>query len=153
MDRLKAMLKCALIVAVFFVFSDFLINVGLNSTYKDIKREDDNSLVAVYQADATYVNGRIRGLIKNSSAMQDKYLEVELYSARNVLMGRSYIEIDTTKEEQPFEILFRAKDVKTYKIATTNEKKEGHELEILPKEWTKPEIILITAMTFLIFWA
>ncbi len=153
MERLKSMLKCALIVAVFFVFSNFLINVGLNSTYKDIKREDNNPLVVVYQADATYVNGRIRGLIKNASAIQDKYLEVELYSARDVLMGRSYIEIDTTKAEQPFEILFRAKDVKTYKIATANEKKEGHELEILPKEWTKPEILLVTAMTFFIFWA
>ena len=47
-----------------FIFSDFLINVGLNSTYKDIERKDNNSQIVVYQADATYVNGRIRGVIK-----------------------------------------------------------------------------------------
>lgn len=144
-----------LILVGVFVLSDFLINVGLNSTYKDIQREDKNSQIVVYQADATYVNGRIKGLIKDTNKIQGKYLKVELYSKRDVLVGKGYIEIqDLQKEEsQPFELFFRAKDTASYKIEIVNEKEEGPELEILPKDLTKPEIVLGTIMTFLIFWA
>lgn len=144
-----------LILVGVFVLSDFLINVGLNSTYKDIQREDKNSQIVVYQADATYVNGRIKGLIKDTNKIQGKYLKVELYSKRDVLVGKGYIEIqDLQKEEsQPFELLFRAKDTASYKIEIVNEKEEGPELEILPRDLTKPEIVLGTIMTFLIFWA
>lgn len=142
----------AILVGV-FILSDFLIYVGLNSTYKDIAREDNNSQIVVYQADATYVNGRIRGIVKNTSDIKDKYLKIELYSKRDVLLGKSYIEIkDTDSETQPFELLFRAKDVASYKIETVKDKEPGTELEIIPKEWTKPEIMLATALTFLIFW-
>lgn len=146
----------AILVGV-FILSDFLIYVGLNSTYKDIARADNNSQIVVYQADATYVNGRIRGIIKNTSDIKDKYLKIELYSKRDVLLGKSYIEIKDTQnnndnKEQPFELLFRAKDVVSYKIETVKEKEPGTELEIIPKEWTKPEILLATALTFLIFW-
>lgn len=142
----------AILVGV-FILSDFLIYVGLNSTYKDIAREDNNSQIVVYQADATYVNGRIRGIVKNTSDIKDKYLKIELYSKRDVLLGKSYIEIkDTDSETQPFELLFRAKDVASYQIETVKEKEPGTELEIIPKEWTKPEIMLATALTFLIFW-
>lgn len=148
----KIIVWIAILIGI-FIFSDFLISVGLNSNYKDIARTDDNSQAVVYQADATYVNGRIRGIIKNPKEVKEKYLEIELYSKRNVLMGRSYIEIQNDDEEtQPFELLFRAKDVASYNITTVNEKKEGQELEIIPREWTKPEILLVTAMTFLIFW-
>ena len=137
-----------------FILSDFLINVGLNSSYKDIQRQDENLQIVVYQADATYVNGRIRGLIKNSENTQGKYLKIELYTKRNVLVGKSYIEIKDLEEEetQPFELLFRAQEVAFYKIETVTEKESSDDLEILPKELTKPEILLATAMTFLIFW-
>ena len=131
-----------------------MIYVGLNSTYKDIERKDNNSQIVVYQADATSVNGRIRGVIKDAKQIQESYLKIELYTERNVLAGRKYIEIEDVEgnETQPFELLFKAKNVAYYTIETANEKEEGTELEILPKEWTKPEIILATALTFLIFW-
>lgn len=151
---MQKILTWILILIGVFILSDFLINVGLNSTYKDIQRQDENSQIVVYQADATYVNGRIRGLIKNSEKAQGKYLKIELYTKRDVLVGKSYIEIKELKEEetQPFELLFRAQDVAFYKIETVKEKEPDDDLEILPKELTKPEILLATAMTFLIFW-
>ncbi len=135
-----------------FILSNFLINVGLNSTYQDIERRDENSQISIYQADATYVNGRIRGIVKDAKSITNKYIEVELYSKRNILMGRRYIEVDNTLENQPFEILFRAKDVEYYKANLVDTKQEGPELEIIPKEMTKPEILVLTAITFLIFW-
>lgn len=137
-----------------FILSDFLIYVGINSTYKEIERQDKNSQIAVYQADATYVNGRIRGVIKDIGEVQGKYLKIELYTKRHVLVGKSYIEIKDIEnfETQPFELLFKANDVAYYKIDTVKEKEPGTELEILPKELTRGEVLLATALTFLILW-
>lgn len=147
----KIVIWILMLIAV-FVLSDFLIYVGLNSTYKDIAREDNNTQqIIVYQADATAVNGRIRGVFKNTEKMEDKYLKIELYSKRDVLVGKRYIEIEND-EAQFFELLFKANEVVSYKIQTVKEKEEGTELEILPKEWTRPEILFATARTFLIFW-
>ena len=135
-----------------YIFSNFLIAVGLNSIYKDIERRDTNSEVAIYQADATYVNGRIRGIIKDTSKINDKYLEISLYSKRNVLMGRRYIEVKNDEPSQSFEVLFKANDVESYNIDTVEEKKEGPELEIIPKEWTRKEIVMATVVTLLVLW-
>ena len=143
-----------LILAGVFVLSDFLIYVGINSTYKEIERQDENPQIAVYQADATYVNGRIRGVIKDVGEVQGKYLKIELYTKRHVLVGKSYVEIKDIEnsETQPFEVLFKANDVAYYKIDTVKEKEPGTELEILPKELTRGEVLLATALTFLILW-
>ena len=151
--RVKIVIWVLILVGV-YVLSDFLIYVGINSTYKDIQRQDQNSQVVVYQADATYVNGRIRGMAKDIGEIQDKYLKIELYTKRNVLVGKSYVEIENKEntETQPFEVLFRANDVAYYKIDIVKEKEPGGELEILPKEWTRGEVLLATALTFLIFW-
>ena len=151
--KIKVIIWISILVGV-YVLSDFLIYVGINSTYKDIQRQDQNSQVVVYQADATYVNGRIRGMIKDTGEVQGKYLKIELYTKRDVLVGKSYIEIkdEENYETQPFEVLFRANDVAYYKINTVNEKESGGELEILPKELTRGEVLLATALTFLIFW-
>lgn len=153
-STMKKILIWILILIGVFVLSNFLIYVGLNSTYQDIERKDNKSQIVVYQADATSVNGRIRGIIKEPGQIQAKYLKMELYTKRDVLAGRKYIEIEDgeNNETQPFELLFKANNVAYYKIETVNEKEEGTELEILPKDLTKSEIILATALTFLIFW-
>lgn len=154
MTTIQKIILWVLILIGVFILSDFLISVGINSTYQDIQREDNNQQITVYQADATYVNGRIRGIIKDTQQIKDKYLKIELYSKRDVLLGSGYIEIKDmgNDEAQPFELLFRAKDVAYYKIKTVKEKETGSELEVLPRDWTKSEILLATAMTFLIFW-
>ena len=66
MDKIKSYFKYIIWIVLFFIFSEFLINVGLNSNYRDIERKDNVTQVSIYQADATKVNGRIRGIIKNS---------------------------------------------------------------------------------------
>lgn len=153
-STMKKIMIWVLILAGVFVLSDFLIYVGINSTYKEIERQDENPQIAVYQADATYVNGRIRGVIKDVGEVQGKYLKIELYTKRHVLVGKSYVEIKDIEnsETQPFEVLFKANDVAYYKIDTVKEKEPGTELEILPKELTRGEVLLATALTFLILW-
>lgn len=156
MERVKTLLKYALWVVLFMVFSDFLINVGLNAAYKPIERRDTLSQVNIYQAEATLVNGRIRGLITNSETenLSNKYLEVDFYSERDVFLGRKFIAIQELQpnETQNFEILFKLEDVNYYTISVLDQKPEEEEIEILPEGWTGAEVLLATAFTLLIFW-
>ena len=156
MSRLKTLFMYALWIVLFIIFSEFLINVGLNSSYRPIERRDSVSQVNVYQAEATLVNGRIRGLITNSETdnISNKYLEFDFYSKRDVYLGKKIIDINEldTNGTQNFEILFKLEDVNYYTVSVLNEKPEGEEIEILPEGWTTSEIIVATMFTLLIFW-
>lgn len=156
MERTKTLLKYALWVILFMVFSEFLINVGLNSTYKPIQRKDNISQVNIYQAEATMVNGRIRGIITNSQPenISGKYLEFDFYSERDVFLGKKIIDINQLQENevQNFELLFKLQEVDHYSVSILDQKPEGEEIEIFPEEWSKPEILLATAITLLMFW-
>lgn len=143
-------------VILFFIFSNFLINVGLNATYKPIERRDNVSQVNIYQAEATLVDGRIRGIITNSETedLSGKYLEVDFYSGRDVYLGRKIININQLQanETQNFEILFKLEDVEYYSVSIVEERPEGEEIEILPDGWTTTDVVVATVITMLIFW-
>lgn len=156
MDRMKTLLKYALLLILFMIFSEILINVGLNSTYKKIERQDNVSQVNVYQAEATLVNGRIRGLITNSQEqnLSGKFLEIEFYSKRDVFLGRKYIQLEQLEPNgtQSFEALFKLKEVAKYKVDIVDHKKDGGEIDLLPAELTVQEIWVATFITLLIIW-
>lgn len=156
MDRLKTFLKYAIWVIAFFILSEFLINVSLNSSYKTIGRKDTTPQVNIYQAEATLVNGRIRGTITNSEAedISGKYVRIDFYSPRDVLLGKKYIQIDTLQKDQTqnFEAFFKLEDVNYYQVKITDQKEPGDEIEFIPKDWNKPEVIMVTIITLLIFW-
>ena len=156
MDKIKKYAMYFVLVIVFFIFSDFLIYVGLNSSYRDIKRQDSLEEVSIYQAEATKVNGRIRGLIQNPNGedLNGKYVEVDLYSKRDVFLGRKYIQINDLQQgdTQSFELLFKLEDVSSYNVSIVDEKQEEEEIELLPKDLTTSQIIVATVLTFLIFW-
>ena len=156
MDRLKTFLKYALWLIGFFILSNFLIYVGLNSSYRDIERRDSVEEVQVYKAEATKVNGRIRGIIQNidEKNLAGKYVEIDMYSKRDVFLGREYIQIEASEQGGPqaFEMLFKLQDVASYEVGIVDEKQEGGELELLDTDLTTQEIIVLTAFTFLILW-
>lgn len=153
MDRLKTFLIYALLIVLFFIFSEFLINVSLQASYNDITRRDNTEQVQIQEAQATLVNGKIKGTIKNSEQdyLTGKYVKIDLYSKRDNLLGTKYIEINTTEAQntQDFSMYFELTDVESYNISIVDQKEEG-ELDLIPEELTKPEIWLLTAMTVLI---
>lgn len=155
MSRVKTFFKYAIWIILFFILSEFLITVGLNSSYRDIKRKDSEQAVEIKQAQATLVNGRVKGTIRNSEQdyLTGKYVKIEFYSKRDSYLGKKYIPIQTTQATttQDFSLNFELEDVKSYEVSIVDKKEEG-EIELLPKEWTKPEIILATIATLLIFW-
>ncbi len=154
MDRVKTLLKYAVWVLAFIILSEFLINVGLNSTYRKINRKDNIEQVNIYQAEATLVNGRIRGTITNSEPeeLNGKYVRIDFYSKRDVFLGRRYIEVKDLAQNgtMSFEVFFKLQEVGSYEVVIADKKEPVDEIEWVPKDWTKGEIIAATIITLLI---
>ena len=154
MDRMKTFLKYAIWLILFFIFSEFLINVGLNSSYKDIKRRDNIEQVQITEAQATLVNGKVKGTITNleEDYLTGKYVRIDYYSKRDVLVGTKYIPIETTENNktQNFNTYFELQDVTSYEISIVDNKTET-EIELIPAELTRPEIVMLTVITMLCF--
>lgn len=154
MDRVKTLLKYAVWVLAFIILSEFLINVGLNSTYRKINRKDNIEQVNIYQAEATLVNGRIRGTITNSEPeeLNGKYVRIDFYSKRDVFLGRRYIEVKDLAQNgtMSFEVFFKLQEVGSYEVVIADKKEPVDEIEWVPKDWTKGEIIAATIVTLVI---
>ena len=152
MSRLKTFLKYVIWIVVFAVLSELLINASLKSSYADITRTDTTAQVEITQAQATLVNGKIKGTIKDDrkDSLTGKYVEIKLYSSRDNEVGKRYIQIQTTdvNQTQDFNFYFEKNDVKSYEISIVNEKEEG-ELEIFPKEMSRAEIFVATLFTMM----
>lgn len=155
MDRMKTLAKYVIWLVLFYIFSNLMIYLNIESTYQNIGRKDNLPQVTVYQAQATKVNGRIKGSIYNSEAhkITNKYLRIDLYSERDVFLGSKYIDVSTMRDSETrnFEEYFKVQDVDYYEMKFVYEKEEGELPEML-KDLTKEQVIWGTFLTFLIFW-
>ena len=142
MDRLKTFAKYAIWFILFFFFSNILIFIGLNANYKSINTDENSnnpSQVQINQAEATAVNGRIKGTITNDGEedLNGKYMKVDLYSSNNTLLGTEYMEMNEMAQgaQDDFELYFKAQDVDHYnisfvdKVADKVENKVGDKVE------------------------
>ena len=125
MDRLKTFLIYLIILVAFFFFSNFLIFVGLNTNYKKISSVGDiPPQIQINQAEATLVNGRIRGIVTNNEGenIDGKYIKTDLYSPRGVLLGTKYLELQNLSNgaQEEFELYFKAKEVENFKMTITD---------------------------------
>lgn len=110
MARMKTFFNYFLIVVLFFIFSQIMIYIAINTTYKNKDIESKTSIPVQMELQATSINGYAKGKIINNtnSEITNKYLKIDCYSKNDVLMGTKYIEIDKigTNEEKEFEVNF-----------------------------------------------
>ncbi len=153
---MKTFLKYILAIVIFFCFSNFLIYMNLETTYQNMGRKDTLEQVTIYQAQATKVNGRIKGTIYNdvNHKISDRYLKIDLYSENGNLLGTKYVDLLGIRENETREIemYFKVQDVDYYEMSFTEEKNEQGELPEMVKDLTKEDILWGTFLTFLIFW-
>lgn len=147
MDRMKTFAIYALILVAFFIFSNFLIAVGLNSSYANISSKGEiPEQIHIDLAQATLINGRIFGTITNSgdNDISGKYLEIDFYSERNVFLGRTYIQINTLNkdETQDIELHFKLQNVDYYTASITDEKIETgtEKVELIKDDITRAAV-------------
>ena len=152
MKRMKTFLIYLLIFVGFFVLSDVLINVSLNTSYHTITRKDNLEQVVINQAEATQVNLRIKGTVMNleESPITLKYMRVDFYSERDNLVGSRYIDVSNLKENESMdvEINLRLDDIDSYSISFTNDK-STEEVDWLPADLSGKQILIISAFTLL----
>lgn len=123
MERMKTLLKYALWIILFWILSDILIHVGLDSTYKNIQQRGEIPTgIEVIQMQATAVNGRAKVKI-NDTSLSGKFLKLDLYSSTGVDLATQYIEIGEVKENENKEIetYFKISEVKSYEITVVDE--------------------------------
>lgn len=129
MDRVKTLFKYAIWIILFWILSDILIYLGLNSTYKDIKQIGETPKgIEIIRMQATTVNGRVKVNV-NDNGLSGKFIKIDLYSYTGVNLGTQYLEIGNVNENEITEIetYFKISEVKSYKITIVNKIGESTE--------------------------
>lgn len=151
MAKMKKFLLYALMIVAFWIFSDILIYLSINSTYANVNAKvyTNTPEIIVGESKATYVNGFIKGSIKNNTEgiINDKYLKIDLYTARDVKLGTKYVKIDNLESNkyQDFEMWYKFTDVDYANISITNNIENASEEEFLSQE-TATYLILGTVL-------
>ena len=106
----KKFLIYFLLVIAFFIFSQIIIYIAINTTYGYKKVEIKSTIPMSAEVQATSVNGFAKVKVKNiiDNPIENKYIKINCYSKNDVLMGTKYIKIDKidAKEEKEFEVRF-----------------------------------------------
>ena len=127
MKRLSTFITYVIIIAAVWIVSDILIYLSINGTYrnKDTKIYVSSPQVTVFENKATYVNGYVKGSIKNTTEdiINNKYLKIDMYSPRDVNLGTKYVRIDNlqTNQSQDFEMWYKYTDVNYVVISITDD--------------------------------
>ena len=130
MNRLKTFAKYAIWIILFWIFSDFFINMAIMTTYKSIDLVGDKTNgIIISQMQATSVNGRAKILV-NDSSLSGKYIKLDLYSDIDNHLGTQYIEIGNVApgETKEIDTYFKISQVKKYGVSiqdTAGESTEG----------------------------
>ena len=129
MDRVKTFAKYALWIIIFWIFSDILIYVGINTMYKDMERIGSIPAgIQIQEVQSTKVNGRIK-LTAEGEDLSGKFIKVDLYSSIGNLLGTQYLEIGDLGENEikNIETYFKISETKSYEISVVDEAGESSE--------------------------
>ena len=140
MKRLKKFLLYALAIVAFWIVSDLLIYVAVNSTYVHIDTKVETSFpeITIEDSKATFVNGFVKGSIKTNtdSAISEKDVKIDLYSPRNSKMGTKYVKIENLEPSayQEFEMWYKFTDVDYATVTVVEDIQNASEEEFISQE-------------------
>ena len=131
MDRMKSFFKYFLLLVAFFIFSNVMINVFLNVSFRDVKDYNINVsdvFVDITEAKVSKRNGHIKGIVKNNTenVVENKYLKFSMLSEYDKVLGEKYVKIEVLNpnELRNFEVDFDYNNVKTFKVEMVDTKPE-----------------------------
>lgn len=134
MKRMKTFGMYLLWFVLLYMFVTVSAYGYIEASYKGIDGiiiKDDKMLITIDEAEATIVNGQIKGQIKNISQedIGTKYIKIDLISKKGTLILTKYIQVDELKvgEQKEFNLMFRAENIVKYQAQITDkaELKEG----------------------------
>ena len=155
MKTMKKIIGWVLFGILFMIVSEFVINVSLNASYKDLGQKGSLPTgITVYQSESTLVNGRIRGNVENTGTpnIEGKYIKVDIYSERDVKLGTDYVEISNVKvgEKIPFDVFYKLQNSSYYTISIVDKMEPVDNSPFFSKDFAKRKIIrwLVVAVLF-----
>ena len=103
--RMKVFFCYLLIFVFFFIFSDIMIYNYTKSLYQPMTSYEINVIspeVTVTTAEASNVNGNVKGTIKNTTEemIENQYLKFDFYTPRDINVGTKYIKIHNLYPEE-----------------------------------------------------
>lgn len=130
MTRMKTLLTYALIIIVFWIFSNFAINTMLRNSYKrlnnhvQIEETDNGFLITVETANSNKQQGYFIGKVKNTSnkLIEKQYVKVDSFY-KGKLMQSKYLAFENLEpgEERTFKLVFSVGNIDEYKVSYVNE--------------------------------
>ena len=124
---MKRFFKYFLAIIIVYVIVDIASLYVLKTTYKtkEYSVETEEFSIQIDEAKATFVNGYIKGKVRNiqSKHLSNKYLKVDAYSKRGVLLGTKFVEIPTLVPSEAVDInaSFNYEQIDKLKIYTIDE--------------------------------
>ena len=143
MSRMKTFFKYALLLVGFYIFSNILIFLALNSMYDNLDLIGSlPEQIEINIANATLVNGEISGNITNNSEIYDKYIKFNFYTDINTLAGSKYIKVSDIQDNN-FKFYFKLEHVESYSVEIVDEKTDGdlYESSFSFEEYKKYQIV------------
>jgi len=118
MDRINTFTKYILMAIGLYLFTSFVVFVGLNLNYKTINCNNQQpEYISIEKAEATSKSGRIYGYVTNfeENNLNGKYIKIEVYNSNNEKDEVQYLKVDDLKdnEKKMFKAFFKT-DNATY---------------------------------------
>ena len=131
MKRMQTFLTYALIIIGFYFFSNFLIDFGISSSYKDveqdkIKMEQSNNgfEIEVDKANSNRRQAYFTGTVKNNSdkVIEKQYVKVNSYF-KGKLMQEKYLAFENMQpgEERKFKLLYSLGQIDEFRVSYVDE--------------------------------
>jgi hypothetical protein len=108
MARMKQFFIYFILVLLFFVVSQILIYVAINTNYKYKSCEILSTNIQNVEVQATAINGFTTFTLNDYESIKNEYIKLVCYTKNNVLAGEKYIKIEElqTNDKNEFEIRF-----------------------------------------------
>lgn len=131
MKRMQTFLTYALIIIGFYFFSNFLIDFGISSSYKDveqdkIKMEQSNNgfEIEVDKANSNRRQAYFTGTVKNNSdkVIEKQYVKVDSYF-KGKLMQEKYLAFENMQpgEERKYKLLYSLGQIDEFRVSYVDE--------------------------------
>lgn len=131
MKRMQTFLTYALIIIGFYFFSNFLIDFGISSSYRDvqqdnIKMEQSNNgfEIEVDKANSNRRQAYFTGTVKNNSdkVIEKQYVKVDSYY-KGKLMQEKYLAFENMQpgEERKFKLLYSLGQIDEFRVSYVDE--------------------------------
>ena len=131
MKRMQTFFTYALIIIAFYFFSNFLIDFGIRSSYKDVSDENikieqaDNGFeINVDKANSNRRQSYFTGTLKNNSykVIEKQYVKFDSYY-KGKLMQEKYLAFENMQpgEERKFKLLYSLGQIDEYRVSYVDE--------------------------------